>query len=68
MIWGARDPMMPLRIGETVARDLGPTARLVVLPDVGHFSVDEAPELVTAAIAEFVRDGQPATKTRKKTT
>jgi haloacetate dehalogenase len=67
VIWGANDPMMPLRIGESVVSDLGPTARLVVLPDVGHFSVDEAPELVTAAVAEFLREGQRPPP-RKKTT
>jgi haloacetate dehalogenase len=65
VIWGADDPMMPLPVGESVVRDLGPSARLVVLPGVGHFSVDEAPELVTRVIAEFLREGQ-RTSPRKK--
>jgi haloacetate dehalogenase len=58
VIWGADDPVMPLPVGESVVQDLGPAARLVVLPGVGHFSVDEAPDLVTEAVADFVREGQ----------
>jgi pimeloyl-ACP methyl ester carboxylesterase len=63
VIWGASDPVLPLPVGETVVRDLGAATRLIVLPGVGHFSVDEAPELVTEAIANFLREGErPAAK------
>jgi haloacetate dehalogenase len=63
VIWGAADPVLPLPVGEAVVRDLGPAARLVVLPGVGHFSVDEAPELVTEAVATFLReDDRPSAK------
>ena len=55
VVWGAADPVLPLRIGEAVAADLGPAARLVALPGVGHFVIDEAPEVVTETIASFLR-------------
>jgi haloacetate dehalogenase len=55
VIWGAADPILPLRIGESVVNDLGPETRFLGLPGVGHFAVDEAPGLVTAAVASFLR-------------
>jgi pimeloyl-ACP methyl ester carboxylesterase len=57
-------------VAESVVRDLGPSARLTVLPGVGHFSVDEAPELVTEVVATFLREGDrpPARKAPAKET
>jgi pimeloyl-ACP methyl ester carboxylesterase len=46
---------MPLAIGEAVATDLGTHTELVSLPGVGHFPVDEAPEVVTDLVATFLR-------------
>jgi pimeloyl-ACP methyl ester carboxylesterase len=56
VIWGAEDPALPLPVGEAVVRDLGPSARLVTLPGVGHFTVDEAPAQVTDLVATFLRE------------
>jgi pimeloyl-ACP methyl ester carboxylesterase len=53
VVWGELDPVLPLRIGEGVARDLA--AELVRVPGAGHFVVDEAPELVIPAVAGFLR-------------
>jgi pimeloyl-ACP methyl ester carboxylesterase len=55
VIWGAADPVLPLSIAEGIVADLGDNARLISLPGVGHFPVDEAPELVHDAVAEFLR-------------
>jgi pimeloyl-ACP methyl ester carboxylesterase len=55
VIWGAADPVMPVGIGESVVRDLGPDTEFVVLPGVGHFAVDEAPDIVTDLVASFLR-------------
>jgi haloacetate dehalogenase len=55
VIWGAADPAMPLAIGEAVATNLGTHTELVSLPGVGHFPVDEAPEVVTDLVATFLR-------------
>jgi haloacetate dehalogenase len=55
IVWGAGDPVLPMRIAESVATDLGPAARLVALSGVGHFVIDEAPEVVTELIASFLR-------------
>jgi haloacetate dehalogenase len=56
VIWGAADPVLPLPVGESVVRDLGPSARLVTLPGVGHFTVDEAPDRVVDLVATFLRE------------
>jgi pimeloyl-ACP methyl ester carboxylesterase len=56
VIWGADDPALPLPVGEAVVRDLGPSARLVTLPGVGHFTVDEAPDRVIDLVATFLRE------------
>jgi pimeloyl-ACP methyl ester carboxylesterase len=63
VIWGAADPVLPLPVGESVVRDLGPSARLVTLPGVGHFSVDEAPDRVVPLVASFLREDTAAQAT-----
>jgi pimeloyl-ACP methyl ester carboxylesterase len=60
VLWGAADPVLPLRLGEQIVSDIGPQARLVTLPGVGHWAVDEAPGLVTGEVAEFLRADEPA--------
>jgi pimeloyl-ACP methyl ester carboxylesterase len=56
VIWGAEDPALPLPVGESVVRDLGPSARFVTLPGVGHFTVDEASDRVVELVATFLRE------------
>jgi haloacetate dehalogenase len=55
VVWGTDDPPMPVHVAESVVRDLGPQATLMTLPGVGHWPVEEAPELVVPAITEFLR-------------
>ena len=55
VIWGTADPAMPMSVGEAAHRDLGANATMLTLPGVGHFGVDEAPDVVLPAITEFLR-------------
>lgn len=60
VIWGVRDPSVSLRSGELVVRDLGRSAgpgtvRMLTVPGVGHWPHEEAPGVVTPAVAEFLR-------------
>lgn len=58
VVWGALDPVLPIRVGEAVVRDLGPGTDFVTVPGVGHFPVEEAPEVVVPLIAGFLRAGE----------
>lgn len=53
VIWGARDPILPLRVGEMAAEDL-PGARLEVIPTAGHFVHREQPEAVNALLVGWL--------------
>ena len=53
LIWGADDPMAPLK-GGRVLRDELPGSRLVVLEDEGHFVFDDAPALTAGLVAGFL--------------
>lgn len=55
VVWGAADPSTGLADGEAVVRDLGASAMMLTLPGVGHWPVEEAPDVVVPAIAEFLR-------------
>jgi haloacetate dehalogenase len=60
VVWGTNDPPMPLRVGESVVTDLGRVAdpasvRMVTLPGVGHWPVEEVPDVVVPLLADFLR-------------
>lgn len=55
VIHGDRDPLVPPRNGEVLARDI-PGARLLMLPGVGHLPPFERPEEVTRAVLAFLRE------------
>ena len=57
VLWGARDPVLPLSVGESVVRDLGAGTTFVTVPGAGHFVVEEAPGVAVPAIAGFLREG-----------
>ena len=50
VLWGARDPALPIATGEAVARALGPDTRMVTVPGAGHFVVEEATEVVVEVL------------------
>lgn len=55
VVWGARDPVLPLAVGETVVRDLGRGTVFVTVPEAGHYVLEEAPGVVVPAIVGFLR-------------
>lgn len=57
VLWGERDPVVPVVQGERLARTLGATFR--VLPATGHCVPEERPEAVLEAIDELAAMGRP---------
>lgn len=53
VVWGARDPFLPLPLGERFARSL-PGARFVAIPGCGHAPAEECPGELCAAIVPFL--------------
>jgi pimeloyl-ACP methyl ester carboxylesterase len=58
VVWGERDRLVPLAHAHAYAEGL-PDARLVVLPDVGHYPYLEAPEVFACEVSQFL-DGTAA--------
>jgi epoxide hydrolase 4 len=56
VVWGERDPVTPFHLAPRVAHDLG--AKLVSLPDVGHFVHEEDPLAVARAIIDLAGAGR----------
>ncbi len=54
LVWGQRDAMIPFANSADYLRAL-PQARLVEIPDTGHVPQEEAPALLSGAIADFLR-------------
>lgn len=59
VVWGAADPVLPMPVAEAAVRNLGADTRLLSVPGAGHFVVEEAPEVVVPAVAEFLRAPNP---------
>lgn len=53
IIWGEGDEFQPLRYGQTLKERL-PNARLVVVPEAGHFILEDKPEEVARLIQGFL--------------
>lgn len=53
IVTGAHDRSTPLAMAEELKRSI-PVSRVQVIPDVGHWSIVEAPGAVAAAILEFL--------------
>ena len=56
LIWGADDPVAPLRTGRMAASVI-PGARLAVIDGVGHTPMREAPDAFNALLREELRGG-----------
>ena len=66
VLWGAKDPVLPLRTGESVVRDLGARCRMVTVADAGHFVIDEAPDVVRQVLQEFLAEAAtPSARPRR---
>ncbi|HWG90366.1 MAG TPA: alpha/beta fold hydrolase [Candidatus Thermoplasmatota archaeon] len=61
VVWGARDPVFPLRHARRAARAL-PNAKLHVLPDCGHLPPLECPERFAEVLHRFLRKSLLASK------
>jgi pimeloyl-ACP methyl ester carboxylesterase len=57
VVWGEEDAWLPVSVSERVAAVI-PGARRVLIPGAGHFSMEDAPGEVAAALAGFL--GQDA--------
>ncbi|HWH30277.1 MAG TPA: alpha/beta hydrolase, partial [Mycobacteriales bacterium] len=56
VLWGARDPVLPVSTGESVVKDLGPECVMVTVPGAGHFVVEEAPHVVEEVLVDFLAE------------
>jgi pimeloyl-ACP methyl ester carboxylesterase len=55
MVTGAEDRAIPCEFAVACFRDMFPNAPVTILPGVGHFIQEDAPERVTALISQFVQ-------------
>lgn len=53
ILWGRRDQLIPLSVGETFARQI-PGSRLVVFDDLGHVPQEEDPARSVAPVRAFL--------------
>ena len=53
IVWGERDPFLDVGVGERL-RDAIPGATLEVIPDARHFTPEDAPERVAAAVGALL--------------
>lgn len=53
VVWGGSDPYIPVRYAE-VQRETFPRARVVVLPDSGHWPFADDPQAVAAEVVPFL--------------
>ncbi|AEW99716.1 alpha/beta fold hydrolase [Streptantibioticus cattleyicolor] len=59
ILWGERDQWQPVTYAERLRDDI-PRADLVVVPDAGHFVMEDAPERVTREIGAFLAEPVPS--------
>ncbi|MEV4047081.1 alpha/beta hydrolase [Streptomyces sp. NPDC049744] len=53
ILWGEGDQWQPLAYARRLTEEI-PNARLTVIPGAGHFVMEDAPELVTEEILDFI--------------
>jgi pimeloyl-ACP methyl ester carboxylesterase len=54
VVWGAADPYLPVRLAEE-QKETFPRARIVMLPESGHFPFADDPEAVAQAVIPFLK-------------
>jgi pimeloyl-ACP methyl ester carboxylesterase len=59
IVWGARDPIIPVRHGEEAHRAL-PGSRLEIFDGVGHMPQVEQPGHFIAVLERFLAETEPA--------
>ena len=53
IVWGAEDPFLPVAIGRRLHEEIRGSS-LAVIPDVRHFTPEEAPEKVAAVLTDLL--------------
>lgn len=56
VVWGAKDPFVPVRHAEQQREIAFPSARVEVLPESGHWPFADDPEGVAAQVVPFLRE------------
>jgi pimeloyl-ACP methyl ester carboxylesterase len=59
LVWGDRDPIIPLAHGRE-AHELMPHSRLEVFPGAGHFPFNDDPERFVEVLSGFIAETEPA--------
>jgi pimeloyl-ACP methyl ester carboxylesterase len=59
LIWGERDPIIPVRHGRA-AHDMIPGSRFEVFPDAGHFPYRDQPRRFIKTLSDFIDTTEPA--------
>ena len=59
IIWGERDPIIPVAHGRAAHAQL-PGSRLEVFPDAGHIPMQESPGRFAAVLQRFLDETEPA--------
>jgi pimeloyl-ACP methyl ester carboxylesterase len=62
MMWGERDPIIPVRHGRE-AHEMIPGSRFEVFPDAGHFPHRDEPRRFVKTLSDFMDSTEPATVT-----
>jgi pimeloyl-ACP methyl ester carboxylesterase len=67
IVWGTRDPIIPVRHAEDAHRAL-PGSRLEIFEDAGHLPQLEQPGRFIAVLERFLRETEPARFDREEWT
>lgn len=54
VIWGAADSVLPISVGESIVKDLGPECEMVTIPGAGHYVFEEAPDVTLETLRTFL--------------
>ncbi|UDY24871.1 alpha/beta fold hydrolase [Nocardioides sp. Kera G14] len=65
VLWGEDDMVIPAKHADVVA-ELAPAARVVVIPDAGHFPHKDHPAQFVALVDDFMTTTSPAVYSRAK--
>jgi pimeloyl-ACP methyl ester carboxylesterase len=65
VIWGARDPIIPVQHGEEARRAI-PGSRLEIFDGVGHMPQVEEPGRFVAVLERFLADSEPSQRDAKQ--
>jgi pimeloyl-ACP methyl ester carboxylesterase len=66
VFWGAKDPALPISVGESIVKDLGATCDMVTIPGAGHFVLEEATPVVVETLLAFLAETPTKAAAAKK--